>query len=129
MKIGITAENMTDLENFTLWNKTGWGKNYSGTVVYCNRFFLEEGYQADSIQLDLGKVYEIATVTLNGMAAGVKLWAPFTFDVTGLVKEGENELMVEVNNTIANRLCNLSLDSGLMGPVRLTVKSKISEYV
>lgn len=125
-KMGITAENMNDLENFTLWNKTGWGKNYSGTVVYCNRFFLEEAYQADSIQLDLGKVYEIATVTLNGKAAGVKLWAPFTFDVTGLVKEGENELMVEVNNTIANRLCNLSLDSGLMGPVRLTVKSKIN---
>ena len=122
-QMGVTTESMTDLENFTLWNETEWGKNYSGTNVYRNHFLIKKGYQAESIQLDLGKVYEIAEVTVNGRKAGVKLWAPYTFDVTELIIEGDNEVIIEVHNTIANKMCNLNLDSGLMGPIKLIVKS------
>jgi len=49
-------------------------------------------------------IREAATVLVNGRRAGA-LWAPpFRIDVTDLLKEGANELTVEVYNTAINEL-------------------------
>jgi hypothetical protein len=61
-----------------------------------------------------GKVYlELTDVNtacvemyMNGKYAGVKYWRPYTFDVTDLVKDGENEVKVIASTTLFN----------LMGP-------------
>ena len=56
------------------------------------------------IRLDLGKVCHWATVKVNGKVAA-RLWSePYQCDVTPYLKEGANQLEVEVTAPIHNRL-------------------------
>jgi Glycosyl hydrolases family 2, sugar binding domain len=71
---------------------------YEGLMLYRCRF----GYRlllGDSmIALRFGGVYYSARVWLNGVLLGEHkgYFAPFGFDVTGILADGENELLVEV---------------------------------
>ena len=75
--------------------------------------------------LDLGEVGETAEVTLNGQRVGVKIVPPYTFDISEFVRDGRNELTIDVTNTLVYRMHDrLSVyhamaASGLIGPVRL----------
>ena len=91
--------------------------------------------------MDLGKVGDMANVRINGKDAGFAWKSPFIYDVSGLLREGENTIEVEVTNRWANRVIgeipkpkkerltftvmdfykpNAPLfPSGLMGPVKL----------
>ena len=77
---------------------------------------------SDKVILDLGDVCEIARLTINGKAAGVRLWAPYTFDLTGLLQEGVNTISVEVSNALANGMSHSKLPSGLLGPVKFLTR-------
>ena len=88
---------------------------FSGTVRYSCVF--NAGPVSLRPALDLGEVRETAEVTVNGRPAGVRLWGPFRFDLTGLVREGENTLEVLVTNTPAPKMDGVSLPFGLTGPV------------
>jgi hypothetical protein len=68
--------------------------------------------------LDLGTVYYAAEVTVNGKKAGMRLWAPYQFDVSGLLKPGVNTIEVRVANLINNSYGSQK-PGGLIGPVRL----------
>ncbi len=50
--------------------------------------------------LDLWEVYETAEVFVNGISAGVRISHPYVFDISDLVKEGQNSLTVDVTNTL-----------------------------
>jgi hypothetical protein len=76
--------------------------------------------------LDLGEVYETAEVWVNGEPAGVRICPPYVVEVTGLLQAGQNELRIEVTNTLAKARGNNGLDramaqepSGLIGPISL----------
>ena len=56
------------------------------------------------LSLDLGKVHDLARVTLNGKDLGVLWRAPFTIDLTPALKTGENRLEIAITNTWHNRL-------------------------
>ncbi len=77
---------------------------------------------SDKVILDLGDVCEIARLTVNDTAAGVRLWAPYTFDLTGLLQEGVNTISVEVSNALANGMSHSKLPSGLLGPVKFLTR-------
>jgi hypothetical protein len=77
-------------------------KYYSGTATYEIQFDLKE--VAPSLFLDLGKVKNLAEVTLNGISLGVVWKPPFRVDITKAAKRGRNELVVKVTNLWANRL-------------------------
>ena len=118
-------------------------KAFSGTVTYHTVFNIESTGEKDRCQLDLGRVEQIAMVTLNGHRLR-PLWTwPYKIDVTGLIREGTNTLTIETTNTWYNRLVYDSNqpeemrktwttnypppgsplhDSGLIGPVVLCVK-------
>jgi hypothetical protein len=49
-------------------------------------------------------IHDAAVVFVNGKRAGSAWCPPFTVDVTGLLKEGENTLRIEVGNTAVNYL-------------------------
>jgi len=77
--------------------------------------------------------------TLNGKPLGILWKPPYTYDVTGIIRSGKNELKIEIVNLWANRLvgdANLPREkrvtritqkvpiagpheSGLLGPVQL----------
>ena len=54
--------------------------------------------------LNLGKVYNLATVRVNGIDCGTIWTAPYRADITAALKKGKNELEIEVTNTWANAL-------------------------
>lgn len=98
---------------------------YSGTICYEKSFFLEKEEALGDIFLDLGEVYEVSEVSVNGVLSGIRICPPYTFELAGCT-EGENKLLVKVTNTLAKeRLGNIfdrampQEPSGLLGPVRL----------
>jgi hypothetical protein len=54
--------------------------------------------------INLGNLTAMAKVMLNGSYAGGVWTVPYQLDLTNLVKQGENELKIEVVNTWVNRL-------------------------
>jgi len=56
------------------------------------------------LYLSLGTVHDMARVKLNGKDLGVVWCAPWRVDISSAVKEGTNELEIEVVNRWANRM-------------------------
>lgn len=106
------------------WDQVGLG-SYSGAVSYHRELRLE---RPGTVVLDLGVVRGTAEVHVNGRLAGVRVWSPYRFDLTGVVVDGVNRLTVTVFNTLGPLLDDTSPTagvyagqrvSGLLGPVRL----------
>lgn len=116
----VNMETADELESWTDFPEM---ENFSGTLTYTNKFELKALSTGNSIQLDLGEVCELARVFVNEREVGVKLMAPYTFDLTEYVKEGNNIIAVDVTNTLANKYTNAQLKSGLIGPVKVVVKT------
>jgi hypothetical protein len=76
---------------------------YSGTAFYRQSFELSD-IKGKQLFINLGKVKNIAHVTLNGKDLGTVWTAPWRVDITRAAKAGTNELTVEVVNLWANRL-------------------------
>jgi len=106
--------------------------HYSGTATYARRVTLPAGFRkpGDRVFLDFGDakaiepeplpsgtlrgnsfaallappIREAATVFVNGRRAG-SVWAPpYRVDLTELLREGANEIRIDVYNTAINRL-------------------------
>ena len=88
---------------------------YSGTAVYTQSFDWD-GRSART-WLDLGRVSDIAQVSVNGVDCGVAWTAPWRVDITKALRKGNNKVSIEVSNTWANRL---------QGDRRLAVSQRIT---
>lgn len=118
------------------------GKAFSGTAVYSAKVDAGRMSKKSRYILDLGKVEEIAVVTVNGHEFPALWAAPYRCDITEAIKKGINEIKVEVTSTWFNRLAyDASLpesqrktwvidgpgagsplrESGLLGPVKVDV--------
>ena len=121
-------------------------KHYSGKIVYRTKFSVSSFLfpLSSSLALDLGEVSVTAKVNVNGKYAGGVCFAPWRLDISPFVKEGENDLEIEVCNLWINRLVgDAGMEnaptwtsirhwddktklpkSGLLGPVRIYVESR-----
>lgn len=79
-------------------------RHFSGTATYETTFSLKEKQPGQRLQLDLGRVGNIAEIQVNGKIAGVIWSAPYRQDITAYAKPGENTLSIKVTNTWHNRL-------------------------
>ncbi len=105
-------------------------KYYSGMATY--RKTIEMYKLTDKpYYVDLGVVKDIARVKLNGKDMGVIWCAPWRIDISGALKEGSNELVIEVANRWINRLLGdqlapdanvrkVKFENGLMGGQEFT---------
>ena len=108
-------------------------QDFSGTAVYRTSFLLKK---ADTMILDLGDVFDIAEVTLNGRALGARWWGKKQFVVEKELRNGSNNIEIKVTTTLFNYVASLKGDAvadywlarrknkglvsaGLVGPVRL----------
>lgn len=100
--------------------------HFSGVIRYQTSFFRNS---ANKVLLDLGAVYETATVRVNGICVGTRICPPYTFELNGLL-QGENCLEIEVVTTLANAICDpfsrtdVFEPIGLMGPVCIREEQK-----
>ena len=76
---------------------------FSGKAFYKTRFNAMSIPQKQ-LYIDLGKVMVMAKVKINGTYAGGVWTSPYRVNITGLLKEGENTVEVEVANNWMNRL-------------------------
>src|SRR5215471_2145827 len=122
------------------------GADFSGTAEY-RVSFSYAGMGAQDHFLDLGSAAAAAEVWLNGERLGVRAWQPYLFRTGKALRSGQNELRIQITNTLANYLVSpavrgawalkkgpgwpgvydarahefevQSTKSGLFGPVRL----------
>jgi hypothetical protein len=112
--------------------------DFSGTGWYEQGMVIDSAWLGSGrrVYLDLGDVRNIAEVRINGQSVGTRLWPPYRFDITRLLKPGQNRLQIGVTNTLANRygqgrpgLVEKPV-SGLLGPVQLIpAKVLTTEFV
>lgn len=79
-------------------------KYYSGSATYKKSFTISAETAKALLMLDLGRVKNFATITLNGKTLEPLWKEPFTAIVTGLAKPGENKLEIKITNLWVNRL-------------------------
>jgi beta-glucuronidase len=75
-------------------------QTYIGYAIYEHDFSAPSIQKSHVARLHFDAVFDVATVWLNGRRLGTHRggYTPFEFDVTKLLKSGQNHLMVEVNN-------------------------------
>ncbi len=82
-------------------------KYYSGTATYEKIFQYNEEpdpSKHEKVYLDLGEISKVGEVWLNGKSLGITWSRPYRFDVTNILEQGENTIVIEVANTWSNRL-------------------------
>lgn len=81
-------------------------KYFSGTATYMKEFDVPAEMLAGNgrLELSLGQLRNIADATLNGKQLGILWKPPYSYDVTGIIRSGKNELKIEIVNVWANRL-------------------------
>lgn len=79
---------------------------FSGTATYKTRFTIEnpEFDPGKSYTLDLGVVGEVAKVYMNGKEVGTSVFPPHLLNIDGILREGENYLVIDIANTWLNQL-------------------------
>ena len=101
---------------------------------YTTTFAMNSIEKGTHYLIDLGKVYHVASLTLNGRSLGTCLFMPFIMDVTPYLKKGINKLEIEVTPTKFNEFVKRGIDKdrmfkrlkecglqaqGLVGPVTI----------
>jgi len=81
-------------------------KYFSGTATYTKEIEIpaKELGAGRSLWLDLGRVKNLAEVSLNGKPLGILWKPPFRVEITGAAQPGKNKLEVKVTNLWPNRL-------------------------
>ena len=77
-------------------------EHFSGTMEYRVLFEADEAWTLGRSAIALSDVRYVAEGELNGQPLEPLIWAPYTWDSTGLVRVGHNELVVRITNTLAN---------------------------
>jgi len=93
-------------EVLTSWIEDPVTRNFSGTGRYEINFALSPRYFLKGLKLclDLGKVGNIAEVTLNDHPLGITWMRGQKLEATHALKSGENKLVILVTNTLINRI-------------------------
>ena len=94
----------------TFTTLTDWSKHedesiryYSGTAIYKTTFDVKKKPEG-KLFVDLGQVTAMAKIKINGKYVGGVWTAPYRIEVSDVIRDGINELEVEVVNTWMNRL-------------------------
>jgi hypothetical protein len=123
-------------------------KYFSGTGTYTKNISAPSDWftKNSQILLNLGEVKNLAEIIVNGKSLGIFWRKPFLANLTGVLKPGNNTLVIKVTNLWVNRLIgdqqpdvkqkityttmpfynakSTLLPSGLLGPVQIISLSK-----
>lgn len=92
-----TLDNLSDNANDSI-------RYFSGTATYTTSVSLDCAGRGEHMFMTFDNVGTMAKVYINGKYAGGVWTAPYRLDVTDFVKNGNNDVKVEVVNTWVNRI-------------------------
>lgn len=92
-----TLDNLSDNANDSI-------RYFSGTATYTTSVNLDRAGRGEHMFMAFDNVGTMAKVYINGKYAGGVWTAPYRLDVTDFVKDGRNDVKVEVVNTWVNRI-------------------------
>lgn len=132
------SRELSELSDWTLSEDKA-VKYFSGSATYKAKFSCSAS-EGKKVTIDLGRVHGIALVKVNGETFSGLWTPPYRTDISEAIKDGENEVEIEVTNPWLNRLVGdcqegaqkvtwttaISFDastpllpSGLIGPVKV----------
>lgn len=103
---GYDAPTFTKFSGLNPWNESTIPgiKYFSGTATYTKTFTLTtKQASAKEAYLHVGEVKDMAHVYINGKDAGYLWCSPYQLNISGLLREGVNTLIIDVANGINNR--------------------------
>jgi hypothetical protein len=83
----------TELKSWEDLGTTG----FAGPATYHKQFTSEAAPKSKRVYLEIADVHDYAKVILNGKELGAAGWRPYRWDVTGALKKGTNDLVIEVD--------------------------------
>ena len=92
-----TLDNLSDNANDSI-------RYFSGTATYTTTVNLDRAGRGEHMFMAFDNVGTMAKVYINGKYAGGVWTTPYKLDVTDFVKDGRNDVRVEVVNTWVNRI-------------------------
>ncbi|MNY16008.1 Glycosyl hydrolases family 2, sugar binding domain [compost metagenome] len=136
MKIG---ENVFENSSLFDWKDNEKTKFNSEDGIYTASFTLDKIQTGKTYLVDLGKVFYVARLKINGVDAGKRIFAPYSFNITNLLKQGQNTIEVTVTTSRRNAFAGeagkrnphykqfkgkekLLVPSGLVGPVMIKIE-------
>jgi hypothetical protein len=124
------------------WSKHEDLKYVSSVGTYTATLPVSDILQDKRYMLDLGVVFAVADVAINGQNVGQAIFSPYQVDITDHLVTGDNTLIIEVTPALRNRLLGKALagdpeyrqfigrppfgnsnpiPSGLVGPVNVQI--------
>ena len=115
----------------------GW-ENFCGELLYTNQFTVNEG--EEHCWINLGQVYGVCELLINGVVAGTKWYGERQFDLDKFFKPGKNRIEIKIVTTMGNYMKSLKDNPvaqfwtnegrtiqplqpmGLIGPVSITTR-------
>jgi alpha-L-rhamnosidase len=79
--------------------------SFCGTITYRNTVTIKK---SEIHMIDLGKVYGVSELSINGINAGVKWWGKRIYSIGEFVKEGDNEIVIKIVTTMGNYMKSLT---------------------
>jgi hypothetical protein len=112
------------LNRLVSWRELPELRRYAGRATYSTEVEVPPEWLRPEITvaLELGEVFELARVAVNGHEVGIAWTPPFRLDITAALTPGRNLLEIEVPNLLKNHLESGDgywRPSGLLGPVHL----------
>ena len=97
----ITKEmhKLKDLKEITEWT------NFCGSIIYKTNLELKDKNKME--WLNLGKVFGVSEVLINGANAGVKWYGRRLYNINAFLKNGSNHIEIKVTTTMGNYLKSL----------------------
>jgi len=78
------------------WEELG-TTGFAGPATYTRQFTAPSAAPGKHVYLEIAEVHDYAKVTLNGKELGAHSWQPYRWDLTGALKPGANNLVIQVN--------------------------------
>ncbi|MCT1403142.1 beta-galactosidase [Paenibacillus sp. p3-SID867] len=115
MRLNASPEHM-----FGCWASAGY-PYYAGAGEYSQQVDLTQVSLApdEELWLEAEDIRETASLYVNDMEVGIRLWPPYHWNITPYVEQGSNHISIRAANTLENLYGKTALPSGMNGRVKL----------
>lgn len=105
---------------FGCWASAGY-PYYAGAGEYSQQVDLTHVSLApdEELWLEAEDIRETASLYVNDMEVGIRLWPPYHWNITPYVEQGSNWITIWAANTLENLYGKTALPSGMNGRVKL----------